>query len=194
VTQSKLMKSGDTIYEQNVDAEGKVHQVWHIGSIRAEKGADGAPNITPDVGGGGDIYSVNFGSSDFAGLDWISAETYQGKAKYQGRDVLIFEEKINPLPADENRANAIENSIAAQAKFYNEQHGIKSAGAPRTSDVKLVPVVATIDLETRLPLLVTFGGQTRVYGYAPLTSAIPIPADIAAAAANYQRRLKILSQ
>ena len=54
------------------------------------------PLVCPDYGGG-DIYSINFAASDFAGLDWVSAKTYSGMAKYQGRDCIVFNSSVSPL-------------------------------------------------------------------------------------------------
>jgi hypothetical protein len=193
VAQSIVMKSGDTIYEQNKGSDGTVRQIWHIKGARVEKGSDGPLNIGPDSGGG-DIYSVNFQSSDFAGLDWLSADTYSGKLKYQGSDVIVFKQDVNPLRADVRKANenaAVDAKITAAIRAQRGEKAIAIATPP---PVKMVPAVAYIDLKSRLPLIVTIGGEKRTYQYAPLSQAIPMPPDVAKALSDYQQRMKLLSQ
>src|SRR5207248_2499846 len=85
---STVVKTGSTILEQNVEAEGRRHQIWHVSGIRIVSG-NSKPMISPDYGGG-DIFSINFASYDFAGFYWLSESTYAGMAKYQGKDCLVF--------------------------------------------------------------------------------------------------------
>ena len=193
LAQSTVMKSGDTIYEQNTGADGRVHQIWHIKGLKVEKGSDGTPVVGPDSGGG-DIYSANFQNSDFAGLDWVSADTYQGKIKFKGSDVIVFKQNLSPMTADVHQANVMASANAAAVDLYNKQHGIKAAAMATPPPVKLVPAVGYIDFKSRLPLIVTIGGEKRTYQYAPLSTSIPMPPEIAKALSDYAQRIKLLSQ
>lgn len=182
VMQSKVVKAGSIILEENTDLQGKAQATWHIKDLRIVKPSEGN-NVKPIISrdsGGGDIYSVNFAVSDFAGLDWISANTYAGIRKYQGRDCIIFKGEVSPLPLmfHEEELVAIEN-----AKTY----GL----AP--PEEKKVAAVAYIDLETRLPLLVQFGNQKRVYQYSAPVQPLTLPPDIADAVKAYIVRLQVLS-
>ena len=128
-----------------------------------------------------DIYSVNFASTDFAGLDWISATTYAGMAKYQGRDCIQFSGEVSPLnpKAREEEAIAIGQAIAF--------------GQPVPQELK-VAAVAYIDLETRLPLVVTFGKEKRIYQYGtPPASDLTLPAELAMAVKEREKQMKSLS-
>jgi len=185
------MKSGNTIYEQNVDDQGKVHQIWHLNSIRVEKIPDASPIIGPDSGGS-DIYSVDFQSADFAGLDWLSSDTYVGKISYQGHDALVFKKDLNPYPADQWNAYEVALKVAQSNNEIRRQKGLPLVPIQELKAAKVVPATAIIDLKTRLPLLVTIGGQKRFYQYAALNGSITLPADVAAAVVDYQKRLKML--
>jgi hypothetical protein len=128
-----------------------------------------------------DIYSVNFATADFAGLDWISATTYTGMAKYQGRDCIQFTGEVSPLNprAREEEAIAIGQAIAF--------------GQPVPQETK-VAAVAYIDLETRLPLIVTFGNEKRIYQYGtPPAADLTLPPELANAVKEREKQLKRLS-
>ena len=101
VAQLTVVKTGSTILEYYIDANGQRHEIWHIAGLRIvvqlgaaspliiPEGAAKTALVCPDYGGG-DIYSLNFAASDFAGLDWLSASTYSGMAEYQGNDCIVF--------------------------------------------------------------------------------------------------------
>lgn len=181
VAQSTIVKTGSTILEKNVDAQGNRQEIWHVKGLRVMKLSDNPhPLVCPDFWGG-DIQSINFAVSDFAGLDWISATTYKGIKKYQGRDCILFNGQVSPLNAAQRKQESIEIESA------------KAWGRPVPEEVK-VPAVAYIDLETRLPLLVTFGGEKQIYQYgAPPTSPLPLPAELAAPVKAYAQRMQRLS-
>lgn len=179
--QSKIVKTGATILEVNMDAQGKREEIWHVSGIRAMKlpGAT-TPIVCPDFGGG-DIHSIDFASSDFAGLDWISANTYTGVAKFQGRDCIEFKGNVSPLEASVKRqeAGAIMEAEASGETAHDEMK---------------VAATAYIDLETRLPLLVIFGEEQRIYQYgAPPTTPLSPPAEVAGPLKAYAERIKRLS-
>jgi hypothetical protein len=181
MSQSTIVKTGTTILEQNVTAQGQSEEVWHISGIQVKR-LPGAlpPVVSPDFGGG-DIYSVNFAVSDFAGLDWISAKTYTGIAKHQGKDCLVFKDNVSPLTARLRQEEAI---AIDQAKTFGEQ-------VP--AEIK-VPAVAYVDLETRLPLWVAFGDEKRIYQFgAPPQSPLVLPAELAGFFKEYTERIKRLS-
>jgi hypothetical protein len=130
---------------------------------------------------GGDIYTTDFTSADFAGLDWLLPSTYSGIQKYRGRDCIVFNGSVSPLsPVDQK----IEHDAIEEAKV----RGWKVPEETR------VAAVAYIDLETRLPLFAQFGGQKRFYqfGAAP-TAPLQLPAQLASAEAAYEHKIQRLS-
>ena len=138
------------------------------------------PIVCPDYGGG-DIYSVNFTTADFAGLDWISATTYTGTSQYEGRDCIVFSSTVSPL---DGHAQKLEEANIRQARALGQN----------VADAVRVPAVAYIDLETRLPLYAEFGNQKRTYQYgAPLSTPLVLPPKAADPAKAYEHRLQRLS-
>jgi hypothetical protein len=176
---STVVKTGSTILEQNVEANGERHQIWHFSGVRIVSGTSD-PVIGADYGGD-DIFSINFASTDFAGLDWVSQSTYAGMAKYQGNDCIVFKGTVSPLSV---RAQIDEREDIAKAKAFGESHSEKA----------MVPATAYIDLQTRLPLVVSFGKETRFYQYgAPPTAPLALPPALAGPVQEYEQRIKRLS-
>lgn len=175
-------KIGTTILVDNVDAQGRRSEVWHFGTIRVLKQPDGsAPIVSPDVGGG-DIYSVDFTTSDFAGFDWLSAKTYTGITKYEGRDCIEFKGSVSPLEASARNAEA---SAIGQSK---------ASGPAVVGGEMKVPAVAYIDLETRLPVFVSFGDEQRIYEFGtPSTTTFALPPDVVVSLKAYAAKIKRLS-
>jgi len=177
---STLTKAGGIILEQNVDTQGQKEEIWHCKGIRVEKDPKtAAPLISPDRGTG-DIYSVDFSQSDFAGLSWVSPKTFAGIEKYEGRDCIVFRDKVSPLTAEYRRQEM--SGIAIAQSLGQDMSEI------------LVPAIAYIDLQTRLPVLVTFGNQKRVYQYSTIPhDPLTLPPDLAEALKGYGEKLQRLS-
>src|SRR5207249_4883065 len=114
---STVIKTGSTILELNTDTLGKRKEIWHVSGLLVMK-LPGAPEpiVWPDSGQAY-IYSASFAVSDFAGLDWISAKTYTGMAKYQGSDCIEFKGDVSPLTP---RAREEEAIAIGQAKAFGQ--------------------------------------------------------------------------
>jgi hypothetical protein len=182
LAQLTVVKTGSRFLEYYVDADGQRHEIWHVGGLRIMMHlvGDAKPLVCPDYGGG-DIYSINFAVSDFAGLEWVSAKTYSGMASYQGRDCIVFKSSVSPLEGWQQR---LEAAAIEQARVL----GHSMAGATK------VPAVACIDIDTRLPLYVQFGGEKRIYQYGPAPRALlQLPPQLAGPAQDYERKIEALS-
>jgi len=181
VTQLTVVKTGSTIVEQVVDADGQQHVIWHMGGyqISVTPGTN-TPVVCPESGGD-DIYSINFAVSDFAGLDWISAQTYTGITQYHGRDCMIFNTSVSPLEGWRRR---LEAAAIQQAKALGHQ----------LADAVMVPATAYIDVATRVPLFVQFGGEKCTYQYGPAPKAkLQLPTQLAGPMKNYDQKIDALS-
>jgi len=178
---STVVKTGSTILELNTDTNGKRTEIWHVGGIRVMKMPGAAePIVWPDSAQAY-IYSVNFAVSDFAGLDWISAKTYTGMAKYQGRDCIVFKGEVSPLTP---RAHEEEMVAIGQAIAF---------GQPVPQEIR-VPATAYIDLETRLPLFVQFGNEKRFYRYGdPPQAPLALPPELKNSLKAYSQHIQNLS-
>jgi hypothetical protein len=201
--QAVVTKTGKIIDEQLVDALGRKFELWHVNGMLLT-GGESAPVIVPDSAGK-DIYTTNFALSDFAGLDWISPRTYAGIQKVMGRDCIIFRGEVNSQPAavqsETKLAGDRANLVAARAAYYASNIS-GSGGGQSTSSTALkgnlsaeVSAVACIDLETRLPVAVTFGQETRTYVFGqPPTSPLELPPAFATALGAYQKHITNLSR
>jgi hypothetical protein len=178
---STVVKTGSTIFELNTDTTGKRTEIWHVNGIMVMKVPGAAePIVCPDSTQAY-IYAVNFAVSDFAGLDWISAKTYTGMAKYQGRDCIEFKGDVSPLTP---RAHEEEMFAIREAKTW---------GLPVPQEIR-VPATAYIDLETRLPLYVQFGNEKRFYGYGdPPSTPLALPPELKNSVKAYSENIQRLS-
>ncbi|MEO7934112.1 MAG: hypothetical protein ABIT76_13240 [Chthoniobacterales bacterium] len=178
---STVVKTGTTIVEQNVEANGQRRQIWHYSGARiVQAPGTSNPTICSDYGGG-DIFSINFASTDFAGLDWLSQKTYSGIVKYQGNDCIIFNGTVSPLSV---RAKVDEQADIQIAKDFGQPH----------ADKVMVAATACIDLATRLPVFVQFGHEKRTYQYGtPPTSPLALPTELAGPLQAYVKHMQILS-
>jgi len=192
VTQLTVVKTGFTKLEYYIDANGQRHEIWHIAGLRivVRLGAAG-PLIIPESAaktalvcpdyGGGDIYSINFAASDFAGLDWLSPSTYAGMVEYQGNDCIVFKGSVSPL------------GQMAQAEEQSYIAGNRAIGRS-VPDAVRVPAVAYVDLASRLPVFVQFGGEKCTFQYGPTPRApLQLPAQLEGPATDYEHRIEALS-
>ena len=176
---SSVVKTESTILEQNVDAAGQRHQVWHVSGIRIVAGSSN-PVVSPDYASA-DIFSINFASSDFAGFYWLSPSTYSGMLKYQGNDCLVFKGSVSPLS---ERGQIDEREDIEKAKAFGQQ----------VSEAIKVPAVAYIDLATRLPVFAQFGQEKRFYQYGtPPAAPLTLPPELAGPVEAYVRKIQRLS-
>ncbi|PTX94874.1 hypothetical protein DB345_11200 [Spartobacteria bacterium LR76] len=178
--ESRYVKTGDTICEATTSTKGVRQEIWRVAGLRVTIGADHAPLVFPDFGGD-DIYSVDFKTSDFAGLNWISPTSYAGIQKWQGRDCIVFQGKVSPF-------SVMQRQGQSQGEITMGEKGDMSA------DDIMVPATAYIDVETRLPLFAQFGDEKRTYQYGPApTAAQQLPAELASQVKEYVARIQRLS-
>jgi len=201
IRQESVTKTGSLICEELLDDRGREFERWHVNGVQIliSSGAT-APLVFPDSGGD-DIYTPNFNTSDFAGLDWISEKNYSGVVKVMGRDCLVFRGEVTALPTQERR------EVKLQADREREAMAIASAarknGAADTAppveiaierEKEKVPAVAFIDIDTRLPIVAYFGKVTRNYQYDPSPPPmLVLPPGLAGAQKEYSTRVSNLS-
>jgi hypothetical protein len=192
VAQLTVVKTGSKMLEYYIDADGQRHETWHVEGIRivVQLGA-ASPLIIPESAaktalvspdyGGGDIYSINFAISDFAGLDWLSPSTYSGVEKYQGSDCIVFKGTVSPLGQKDQ----------SDERAYIEGERAMGHSVP---DAVTVPATAYVDLETRLPVFVQFGEEKCTYQYGPPPrTPLQLPPQLAGPAKDYEQRIEALS-
>jgi hypothetical protein len=202
IRQESVIKTSPIIYEQLVDDRGRKFERWHSNGVQLLIPAGVAsPTVFPDAGGD-DIYTPNFGVADFAGLDWISEKTFTGIQKVMGRDCLIFRGEVSPLPTQERREvqlQADRQRLQAETAARSSKKDSSTKPAPVETAMnrlkETVPTFACIDLETRLPIVATFGTETRLYQYGtPPQTMLVLPPQLAAALLEYSNRMSNLTR
>lgn len=124
-------------------------------------------------------YYVSYTKSPFPECAWVSAKNYTGIQKINGRDCIVFGDKIG----DE------------QSDVQERENEAKLLGKKAYTGKYESPVAAYIDLETRLPVISRKGSEIRTYQFYPAPrTMLPLPSDIAAVIKQYEQRLKDYSR
>lgn len=156
VYQIVTAKTGKIRHEVRVAGTQIMSNVWSINGASVE--------INPKT----KIAQVAPGgvSVDFPGLEWISEKNYTDVKKINGKDTIIFNDKVAWMAAN-----------GATNEFKGK-----------------VDAVAYIDLETRLPIAMKRGVDTYTYqfGAMPQTTLTP-PPEVVQAMEGYSERMKRLS-
>jgi hypothetical protein len=124
-------------------------------------------------------YYEDYEKSPFPGFQWISAENFAGIESVQSRPCLVFRGEVPGLellnPGD---ANLLRSMLAEGLPVEDRIPGKK-------------PAVAMVDLETRLPVALEVGGESRQYTFlappgVPLTFPKEVQAHFAAREAAWK--------
>ena len=108
-------------------------------------------------------YSPNFANADFTGFEWLSAKNFKGVQDLQGRKCYVFED---------------------------EQVVPTSALMPKKEDDPKVLTRAFIDMDTKLPVALQLGKESRVYAFgSPNPADLVLPAEIAAEIQSWRAQL-----
>jgi hypothetical protein len=158
LSKSITTKTKDIIHEEMIDISGNQTQKWYIGRLQYTK-LPGQSNWFESDGSGGSggktidpAYSP-LPATGFRDLDWISADTYVGTVKYNKCDCLIF------VPG--GTATLDKADSKKDARLQSEK------------------TIAYIDVETRLPVLVRFNGETRNVTFnAQPTTMLTLPVEL----------------
>ena len=150
-------KTREIIHEEETDSNGQRSEKWHVGSLQYAQPPgksvwyESDAGKLPDGSASDPSYSP-LPASGFRELDWISPAAYAGTIKYNGRDCLVFV-----------RGDAAGGDNPEQRKAWLESR----------------ETISYIDAESRLPVLVRIGGETRIYRFAgPPAEMQSLPADV----------------
>jgi len=166
VRSEAFTKTGHVIHVTAEYARGLTGERWILNGIQLVKprGSKGILAVTNTVMMGDLILDLS--QTDFPGLQWVSASNYVGEKLIGGRKCYTFAKEGGRMQlTDPSTYRQLQN-------FHNFKVG---PGAP-------VHVVAEIDEETGLPVMLKIGDDTRTYafGSAP-TAMLTLPDDYLAA-------------
>lgn len=154
---------------------GKLEDRWVVGNVHSVL----TPASTELVSGpfaSFDGTDLDISSSDFFGFDWITANIYTGIKEVYGHPCLIFQQTQNKY---------------AMEKFPWLETSITYRNAGKVPDVykEEVPALAAIDVQTRMPVFLQIGNETRSIQYTPVPNQLQQlpPAFIQANAAQTER-------
>ncbi len=103
-------------------------------------------------------YSPDFTDADFAGFEWLSAETYKGVQSVMGRECYFFTDEVE---SEDSKMLQTSGMIPADTKDSN------------------FTARAFIDIKTRLPVVLQRGEETRVFAMAkPAAADLVLPAEV----------------
>jgi hypothetical protein len=145
-----VTKSGNVRHELGLYTSGERAERWQRGSFAVSRDPfTGKVKVVTDAGA----------DADFPELAWVSRGNFKGVETFQGRKVLVFEDRL-------------ERSQVANPREFTGKMGVE--------DEYLVATKAVIDLETRLPVALAFGEERWIYEMqSPPTGPLVVPPDFA---------------
>lgn len=139
-----VTKTKNIYHVRIVDAQRQVWDVWSDGKITARepgKSANAAFVAPPASKDSSNPLWVDFTRTDFDGFGWISADNFRGLRKFQGKDCLIFSDKVMlQAPSDGKDGDDAFDGLFEET-------------------------TACIDLTTRLPVALIRNGVTTKYSF-----------------------------
>lgn len=185
-----VTKGGKVVREMISYANGSQVEIWHrSGATVSRKPGDKVWNVSPITTAG--FESPDYIKSDFSGLEWLSPSTYTGVQALGGRKVIVFAGNVCDKSATD--LSILKNGVDRQ-RGYEAIEGNISTKAFDAGDY-LVPAVAYIDLETRLPIKLQYGNLVRTYSYrVPAQSVANLPPDAEQAIGAFEKYRASLSR
>ncbi|MGC3989730.1 MAG: hypothetical protein QM796_08655 [Chthoniobacteraceae bacterium] len=198
-----VVKSGDVVFERTAVEGGDNVDIWR----KSGKGmAYIGPKVSFPAPSGSSFNVTDYVKTDFAGFDWISASNFVGIRDVMGRKCLIFRDKTVTLEPQEISFIKTDISQRLSNEAGRKQDAQKAGGSsvegahyapvrPFNLEDYKVEVVACIDLETRLPVLLQYGisgiqggMMARTYQYQAAPASLSLPPDVQKAFANNEQR------
>jgi hypothetical protein len=141
-----VTKTGKVYHVRLVDGQKQIWDVWSDGTVTAAEPRKGenAEFVAPpgDRDSINPLY-VNFSKSDFDGFNWISTTNFQGIRKVMGRQCLVFSDKV------------------VTGTLSSDPH----AKSPSSPEFTYDNMVACVDAETRLPVVLTNANGITTYKF-----------------------------
>ncbi|XHR27152.1 MAG: hypothetical protein ACFUZC_14495 [Chthoniobacteraceae bacterium] len=164
-----VIKTQSIIRERSTEAGDKVDK-WHIGEVQYTVIPTTKQCVTADLaafqrGVASADYYTDYSQTDFPGMEWVSEKNYVRSLKYMGRDCLVFQDTLSLYTAEELK------------ELQKDRNGKKRASF-NPADYQ-IPVLAYVDSQTRLPVLLQRGSELRVYRFAaPPAAMLKPPAEV----------------
>jgi hypothetical protein len=164
-----VTKTKTILCERSTQTGDKVDK-WHIEGVQYTVIPKTKQCITADLaafqrGVASADYYTDYSLTDFPGMEWVSAKNYVHSLQYMGRDCLVFQDILSLYTAEELR------------EIQKDRNGKKRASF-NPADYQ-IPVLAYVDSQTRLPVMLQRGSELRVYRFeAPPGAMLKPPAEV----------------
>lgn len=162
----KVTKTESIYLEQIVAASGESSEKWCVGDVQYLISAQGTMTKTDrgafERGATIDGSFTDYSQTDFPGWEWVSPKNFKKVIRFQGKDCILFEDRLSLLTEEEFQELQASNAHAGDARKLER------------SEFE-VDVRAMVDLETRLPVMLQRGEETRIYEFLPPTEGLLSP-------------------
>jgi len=154
-----VTKTEDVIREETLDEKGQTWSAWCLPGLQITVWPDGKSWFVQQAQADRDpnvpvAMFTDYSKSDFPGFEWISEKNYAGIQKVGSKTCLIFRDTMVLMTPEELK-----------------QAALGGDGASPT-----ISVVASIDVETRLPVALTRGSEAHTYEFiAPPEQKLAFP-------------------
>jgi len=161
-----VTKTKSIYLEQIVSASGESSEKWCVSDVQYLISAQGTMTTTDraafERGAAMDGGFTDYSQTDFPGWEWVSPKNFKKVIRFQGKDCILFEDRL---------------SLLSDEEFQELQASTASLGDTRKLDRSEfeIDVRAMVDLETRLPLMLQWGEETRIYEFLPPTEGLLSP-------------------
>ncbi len=166
----EVIKTGPIRYLLTVEPDGSRMETWCTGTKQVYLHSGWKDPMVSDESDIKDPNSVDISKTDFPGCGWVSAKSYKGIQRLNGRDCIFFSDTV----------------VVVQE--------IVPGNASKTTSYQY-PALAYVDMETRLPVMLITPSEIAVYqfGAAP-QSTLTIPAQVKEAMEQQEKAINNLTR
>ena len=168
-----VTKTKNIIHEQVSMPNGQRKETWTVGGLQFLTLPGSTEREVKDCASIARVRAENFtytdfSKTDFPGLENLTPDDYVGTSKVMGRECIVLR-KETPAAPKEDRMD-----------LKKEELDIEALTQPLPSSEKdKTNLVACVDLQIRLPILVEQDGEKRIYQFgAPPQAMLTLPKDI----------------
>ena len=150
-------RSGPVVYEEIIDEAGNKMEKWYTNNEQYTRKMGSVEYFSARSN---DFSNVNYAyhsPTGFQGFDWISKKNFAGIEKVDGRECMVYRDR------KDLQAVLAPDLFTFLEAMRREQP--KSAGEPTGTPGAVTAVVACIDQETRLPVSLQLGEETRTFTF-----------------------------
>jgi hypothetical protein len=168
ILKSDLVRTGEIKRQSDAYEEGGRQDLWTSGSALVLEEPGYAHKI---------VRRILAADTDFPEFLWLKEAEYQGRERVEGRDCFVFASELHPLQlADPSLYAAVLASPVDTIDLGSK-----------------VPVKACIEAESRLPVKLIVGGDSRTYTFlAPPAAPLVLPPAYAAALQDVEARYRAI--